>query len=333
MYLSQGATISGDAGHNCYPDSGAVGIRVEDNCTSAVWKLVQAKLKDLGYKTVDCTPWGMKFNTVGESLSYRVKTANASNSSLHLCIHFNAGGGRGVECWISDFGGRAEKFGNQICNEVASLGYYNRGVKVGNLYVPKYTKMTCVLIECCFVDSSEDMNRYNVDALANAIVKGVTGLTSSANDGQTIPNGGGNQNNVDNNYTPNAVVKQDWLYGRDKFGNIETGRRVDIGDKIEVLDVSYSKQLAYIIYPTPQGVRRTYVTNGTWISYFNVDNGTMIQNASVYDKANGSIIGSLSKGEKVTTLQTSGQWINVVYSTDKGHNTKSGWIKKTQVKY
>ena len=119
------------------------------------------------------------------------------------------------------------------------------------------------------------------------------------------------------------MIKQDWLYGRDQYGNIETGR-VDIGDKIEVLDVSYSKQLAYIIYPTPQGVRRTYVANGAWISYFNADNGTMVENASVYDKSNGSVIGSLSKGEKVTTLQTSGEWINVVYSTDKGHNTKSG---------
>ncbi|SHI65146.1 N-acetylmuramoyl-L-alanine amidase [Clostridium cavendishii DSM 21758] len=333
MYVANGSTISGDAGHNCYPDSGAVGIRVEDNCTRDVWKAIEAKLKDLGYGVVDCTPWGESFNTVGESLSYRVRQANNSDSSLHLCIHFNVGGGKGVECWISDYGGRAEKFASQICDEISNLGYYNRGVKVGNLYVPKYTNMSCVLVECSFLDSSEDMNRYNVNDFANAIIKAITGNSSGATGGGDSSGSGDNSGNVDNNYSPNAIVRYDWLYTRDANGNIEEGHRVDIGDKIEVLDVGYTKQLDYIIYPTPWGVRRAYVTNGEWIGYLNENNGKMNVDADGYDSPNGSVIGSIYAGELVTTLQESGDWVNIVYSTNKGNNTKSAWVRKSQVKY
>lgn len=167
--------ISGDAGHNCIPDIGATGIRQEDILTKEVWGLVQQKLKILNIIAVECTPYGQKFSSVNGSLGYRVKVANASNSDLHLCIHFNCGGGKGVECWISGTGGKAEEYANKICSEIAALGYINRGVKVGNLFVPKYTNMPCVLIECSFVDNQEDMNRYNADSIANAIVKAITG--------------------------------------------------------------------------------------------------------------------------------------------------------------
>lgn len=182
MYLSRGALISGDAGHNCYPDSGIVGIGNEDECTKTIWNCVQAKLMELGFGVKDCTPWGMSFNSVGASLSFRVKTANHSASSIHLSIHLNSGGGRGVECWVSEFGGRAEKFANQICNEINKLGYVNRGVKSGNIYLLKYTQMPCVLIKCCFVDSEEDMSRYNPNLIAKAIVKAITGLNSKNTD-------------------------------------------------------------------------------------------------------------------------------------------------------
>ena len=40
--------------------------------------------------------------------------------------------------------------------------------------------MPAMLIECCFIDSNEDMNRYNAEDIANAIVKGLVGETSAA---------------------------------------------------------------------------------------------------------------------------------------------------------
>ncbi|MDD7792911.1 N-acetylmuramoyl-L-alanine amidase [Clostridium sp. 'White wine YQ'] len=338
--LSKGSIISGDAGHNAYPDTGAIGIRIEDNCTKDVWKAIMLKLNDLGYLVKDCTPWDQKFTSVNGSLGYRVKEANSSGSALHLCIHFNIGGGTGVEAWISGRGGQAEVYANEICSEMNKIGYYNRGVKVGNLFIPKYTSMPCVLVECAFLDSKEDMNRYNVNSIANAIVKAVTGSTSNANydpsgsnpSTPTSPSTPGDSGNT-NNYTPNARVRYDWLYVRDAKGEIIPNRRVDIGDKIKVLDVSYSRQLAYIIYPTPTGSRYAYVKVGGWIQYLNPYNATILQDLDVYSNANGSVIGRVFKDEKVTILEEQDSWLNIVYTTDKGEFTKSGWVKKELVKY
>jgi N-acetylmuramoyl-L-alanine amidase len=166
--------ISGDAGHNCRPDSGAIGYRVEDELTKEVWELIQQKLKGLGHQVTECTPYGQSFQSVSGSLGYRCKIANQSGSELHLCIHFNAGGGHGVEAYATSQKGR--EYAQRVIDEITKLGYTNRGVKDGSgLFVVKYTNMPCVLIECAFVDSQEDMQRYNADVIATAIVKAVTG--------------------------------------------------------------------------------------------------------------------------------------------------------------
>ncbi|NRY59671.1 CHAP domain-containing protein [Clostridium beijerinckii] len=128
-------------------------------------------------------------------------------------------------------------------------------------------------------------------------------------------------------YPNNAQVSGDFLYVRDSSGSIIPGRRVDDGDKITVLDVSYSTQLALVEYPTPSGVRTGYVTNATnIIKYFNAGawkNGSTSE--TVYD-SNGNVIGSLSPGETATPLYRKNGKLSVVYNTSKGANTKSGFV-------
>lgn len=166
--------LSFDAGHNCTPDTGATGIRQEDALTKEVVGLIIPKLRALGHNAVDCTPYGQVFNNVGESLQFRCDKANASGSELHGCIHFNCGGGKGVEVYAVSAKGR--EYAKKICDEMELLGYTNRGVKDGShLYVVNRTNMPCVLVECSFVDSIEDMNRYNANDIASAIVKAITG--------------------------------------------------------------------------------------------------------------------------------------------------------------
>lgn len=129
-------------------------------------------------------------------------------------------------------------------------------------------------------------------------------------------------------YTNNAKVINDFLYVRDSDGNILPDRRVDIGYNITVLDVSYSKQLALVEYPTPNGVRSGYVKNATnCIEYFNENtwqNGSTTE--TVYDE-NGALLGSLEPFEKATPLYEKNGMIHAVYNTDKGTNTKSGYVK------
>ncbi|MGV1038646.1 peptidoglycan recognition protein family protein [Clostridium perfringens] len=134
-------------------------------------------------------------------------------------------------------------------------------------------------------------------------------------------------NNID--IKANAKVINDFLYARDSEGN-KVGGYASIGDNIEVLDVSYSKQLDRIKYPTPNGAKERYVTNATnCIEYFYQDQW---QNGStpepVYQDSDCSYpIGTLNPYEKATPIYRKDGVLHIVYSTDKGRNTKSGFVK------
>lgn len=165
--------FSGDAGHNASPDIGATGIKQEDVLTKELLGLVAQKLRILGHTFTDCTPYGQTFQNVTQSLQYRCDKETASGSQFHLCIHFNAcPGGHGVEAYFAT----ARDMATKLCNEISALGFTNRGIKDGSgLYVVRNTSAPCVLLEVAFVDSADDMNLYNADTVANAIVKALTG--------------------------------------------------------------------------------------------------------------------------------------------------------------
>ncbi|WP_026734118.1 N-acetylmuramoyl-L-alanine amidase [Fischerella sp. PCC 9605] len=167
-----------DIGHNCPPDTGARGIKFEDNLTLDVGNRVIAKLKALGHQVVECKP--ARASSVSESLRKRCATANANKVDTFVSIHFNAFNrqANGTEVFaVSDTGRRIAK---PVLDEIVKLGFFNRGVKNGShLFVLKNTDMPAILVEGCFVDSQKDMNLYNPEAMANAIVKGLTGQLPS----------------------------------------------------------------------------------------------------------------------------------------------------------
>jgi N-acetylmuramoyl-L-alanine amidase len=162
-----------DIGHNCPPvDTGAVGIRKEDELNKAVGVMVMEKLKELKHEVVYCTP--SYASSSSNSLYRRINKANEEKVDFYVSIHFNAGGGRGTEVFAISSAGR--EVAKRVVDAIATLGYVNRGVKDGSwLYVLKNTKMTAILVEGGFVDSKEDMERFNSENIANAIVKGLTG--------------------------------------------------------------------------------------------------------------------------------------------------------------
>ena len=169
--LDMGHTLSG-------ADTGAVGCgRKEQDCTREIGYKVKAKLEALGHSVCVCSIDSA--STLNESLSARVNRANENGGDLYVSIHLNAGGGHGTEVYT--YQGRENPIARNILNNICSLGYSNRGIKGSNLYVINHTNMTAILIECCFIDSQEDMNRYNAENIANAIVKGITGQVISSN--------------------------------------------------------------------------------------------------------------------------------------------------------
>lgn len=128
-------------------------------------------------------------------------------------------------------------------------------------------------------------------------------------------------------YPNNAKVVGDDLFIRDANGSIIPGRYVSNGDNITVLDVGYTRQLALVEYPTPAGVRKGYVANVvSYIQYFGQSqwhNGSTTE--TVYDE-NGGVLGSLDPREAATPLYRKNGKLHVVYNTDKGVNTKSGYV-------
>lgn len=116
------------------------------------------------------------YDVHSNNLKAAVDTANINNADLFISLHLNAGGGQGVEAYTW----RGEKVSQavKVCNNLAALGFKNRGVKDGsNLYVIKNTKCTAVLIEVCFVDNKADADLFKkvgytkiAQAIYNAII-------------------------------------------------------------------------------------------------------------------------------------------------------------------
>ena len=165
-----------DIGHNVPYDTGAVGIRKEDDLNRLVGNALISKLRERGIKVVNCTPNTAK--SLNDSLYQRVITANNSGATLFVSIHHNAcpgGYGSEVLCIKNNYqGGLSRKVGEAILNELSSLGLKNRGVKDRrDLYVINNTSMPALIVECAFVDSSSDMKNYNPERTAAAIYKGI----------------------------------------------------------------------------------------------------------------------------------------------------------------
>ncbi|CAL83867.1 N-acetylmuramoyl-L-alanine amidase [Clostridium botulinum] len=186
-----------DCGHTLSgADYGAVGIKAESNLTREVGIRVISKLQALGHKVIKC--YKDTCNSLNDSLSYRTNTANNNNVDLYVSIHFNCYNGSAYGTEVFTYGGKELQQARAVLNNICALGYTNRGLKDGSsLYVLKHTKSKAMLIECCFCDNAGDMNRYNAENMANAIVKGLVGQTTSSTSNKPTGNSDNGWINLD----------------------------------------------------------------------------------------------------------------------------------------
>jgi N-acetylmuramoyl-L-alanine amidase len=165
-----------DIGHNSPPDTGAVGIKVEDQLTKDVGTRLIKKLTTAGHSVVNCT--STQANSVNDSLQQRVDKANSNKVDIFVSIHFNSfnGAASGTEIYaISD---AAQAIAQPVLNQIIKLGFGNRGVRdKPRFFVIKNTTMPAILIECCFVDSVIDMKLFDAEKMATAIAKGLDQIT------------------------------------------------------------------------------------------------------------------------------------------------------------
>ena len=173
------------AGHNPAGKiaCGAVGILNESKENRIVKNEVVRLLRLLGHTVYDCTVDDGKDAT--DILKRIVAKCNEHKVDLDVSIHFNSGVNdrsgnnktTGTECWCYDIASKtATGYAEKIADAVSDLGFKNRGVKYSRgLYFLQKTKAQAVLIECCFVDDKDDAQLYDAQAMAEAIVFGLTG--------------------------------------------------------------------------------------------------------------------------------------------------------------
>ena len=152
-------------------------------------KLIELLRAD-GNTVYDCTD--DYSTTQSANLSSIVSKCNAHNVDLDISIHLNSarndrvGDGKcgGVEVYGYDdrIYGVAYKIAENIANALG-IGFHGSPVKYRkDLYVLRKTKAKAILIECCFVDDKDDVEKWDSTKCAMAIASALgckTNVTST----------------------------------------------------------------------------------------------------------------------------------------------------------
>ena len=154
---------------------GAVGIVNEYEQMQKFYTYVSKLLTEYGHTVVDCNSNGA---TSSEELKEGVTKANNADVDLFISLHMNAcdGNANGTECIVYSEKSKSYSYAKRICENFASLGFKNRGVKINSLYEMKNIKAPNIIFEICFCDSEKDIgiyNRYSWEQLAHKLCNAI----------------------------------------------------------------------------------------------------------------------------------------------------------------
>lgn len=157
IYLLAGHTPKGN---NTDPGAVAQGFK-EADLTMELRDMVADKLRNMGYTVHE--------DDDTHRLQQVLDKVNAHETDVVFDIHFNAGGGTGVECIVPE---RSTELERELANKVnvmlsTMLRIKNRGVKGEQLTarkriaVMRENGINC-LLETCFIDNKTDMTQYQL---------------------------------------------------------------------------------------------------------------------------------------------------------------------------
>ena len=179
------STFNVHGGHN-FKVQGASGCFSETIEDRNVKNKVIALLRAEGHTVYDCTD--ENGTTQSKNLANIVALQNQHTVDLDISIHFNASNGQGHGTEVLQYSSKTQSYSERIVNNIAALGFKNRGVKDGKkLYVLRKSKNKAILIECCFCDNAEDAKIYNADKMASAIVSGILNKNVEISDSSPAP--------------------------------------------------------------------------------------------------------------------------------------------------
>lgn len=114
----------------------------------------------------------------GKNAMYtRVAESNTWGADLHICIHTNAGGGKGTVVFVDSKDERHMKAAQPVYDEVRAITPYGSsyGIRVAGFYELRYTTALCLYLEVDFHDNAE-IAKWLVNSSAEigeSICKGV----------------------------------------------------------------------------------------------------------------------------------------------------------------
>lgn len=112
----------------------------------------------------------------GQSMSTSINESNAFKADVHVCIHTNAGGGKGTNVFVYSNAEANLKYAKPVYNELVKLTGKGRGIKTyPELAEINQTNAKCVYCECEFHDNVERAKWIvnNTTKLGEAIAKGL----------------------------------------------------------------------------------------------------------------------------------------------------------------
>src|SRR5690625_222137 len=160
-----------DAGHGGH-DPGAVanGLREKD-LTLKITKHVRDYLKNY-----NCSVRMSRTNDKTLSLAQRTNDANRWGADFFLSIHINAGGGTGYEDYIYNGlsnSSKTAKIRGAIHKEISKVltkySITNRGKKKANFHVLRESKMSAMLSENLFIETTKDSKMLKDNSFLKAI--------------------------------------------------------------------------------------------------------------------------------------------------------------------
>lgn len=133
------------------PNIPGIGEIKENTFNRAVVNHLHAELKRCGFQTLLVAP-----TDDDTPLATRTNRANSAGADAYISVHYNAGGGSGVETYYFPGSTKGQRLANAIHKYVIQgTAQKNRGVKTANFHVLRETNMPACLIEYGFMDDPE----------------------------------------------------------------------------------------------------------------------------------------------------------------------------------
>ncbi|MDY5741900.1 MAG: N-acetylmuramoyl-L-alanine amidase [Lachnospiraceae bacterium] len=185
-------TVFLDPGHGGYDPGASYGGVDEKDVAFSVYQKLKKRLEASGYTVFSSRTSDVYVDYITE----RSRLANASRADLFISLHFNAGGGRGIETYsYREVEGYAPRINRDLHNDPDRLKYsnqlalslqsalingtkaYNRGVKQATFAVLRETALPAALVEMGYLDNEEELAKIRQDSyretLAECLYKGI----------------------------------------------------------------------------------------------------------------------------------------------------------------